>query len=686
MIGNLTPKVISAVGQDRLRFNTTTNTASINWAQLESGREYFVRTRVRINRSWGSWTNLLDPSKVISVYAPLHLVSIWSPAVGEVLSRTTFKVWVESLQGATEFVFQISDDPSFSTIVDEQWANRFWKNGWVPSPVGADYCVYDYFGRPQIQSLNRDTDYYIRVKGTNINQSGNFGPSVRIHTGYPVSFVDNVPDADTNREVNELLTFQKIPAASTYHLQLSTTSNFSSNVKEFNNLPTNFYLSDVIDYNTTCYSRVKIDNDPWGNRVISWTTKAKPETSVTFPQTGTTQVPPKMQFTALPQGSVNYEWEVDTQFDFLGSNKIEVNSSTPKIQFPGLEYNAQYFVRVRGVSFQGVVGDWSSPVEFFTGETPISSYITNISDGETERDVNGRLKFRSGPSVSVYHLQLSTTPDFSESVIEFNNLPNSVYLMDTLDYNTTYYSRVKFDAGSWGDSVVSWTTRVKPVTAVSFPFDGKSDVTLNMQFNAIPQGNIIYEWEVDTQSDFLSGNKFEANSDHQNIQFTGLLSSGNSYYVRVRGFVESQGITGDWSIPVQFSTGEQPLPMNFSEKNEVSLAQARQANHGSLKSITTSDSAPLPEQTNALKSAVLAVYPNPVEDELFVDLNVDSGKSSTLTVFDMRGRLVYTSSVSNQNKTKIDFSVLNRGYYTVKLTSGETEHSVKVIKVSGNFR
>ena len=116
-------------------------------------------------------------------------------------------------------------------------------------------------------------------------------------------------------------------------------------------------------------------------------------------------------------------------------------------------------------------------------------------------------------------------------------------------------------------------------------------------------------------------------------------------------------------------------------------AQIQVANHRSLQNFTTSENAPLPEQTSALKAEVLIIYPNPVEDELFVDLNIDSRKSSKLTVFDTRGRLVHSASVSKGEKTaKIDFSKLNRGCYTVKLTSGKTEHSVEVIKVSSNFR
>lgn len=70
----------------------------------------------------------------------------------------------------------------------------------------------------------------------------------------------------------------------------------------------------------------------------------------------------------------------------------------------------------------------------------------------------------------------------------------------------------------------------------------------------------------------------------------------------------------------------------------------------------------------------LKLYPNPVSDVLNVD--VPSSNSSTLEIYAIDGKKVYTKSVNGTNTTQVDVSKFSKGMYILKLLSTESEEII----------
>jgi len=83
---------------------------------------------------------------------------------------------------------------------------------------------------------------------------------------------------------------------------------------------------------------------------------------------------------------------------------------------------------------------------------------------------------------------------------------------------------------------------------------------------------------------------------------------------------------------------------------------------------------------DANEVSTLEVYPNPVNSELTItNLNVEG--SAIITLTDVQGKIVYTTTVSNVNGTfKLDVSNFENGIYIIEVTSELTSQKVRVVK------
>ncbi|MGB5943119.1 MAG: T9SS type A sorting domain-containing protein [Leeuwenhoekiella sp.] len=76
----------------------------------------------------------------------------------------------------------------------------------------------------------------------------------------------------------------------------------------------------------------------------------------------------------------------------------------------------------------------------------------------------------------------------------------------------------------------------------------------------------------------------------------------------------------------------------------------------------------------------LKIYPNPAKDRLYFK-GLEDGKDLRINIYDVLGKLVIDSNVSNQNISNgLDISKLNRGIYLVKMDDGSQTVTQKLIK------
>ena len=83
------------------------------------------------------------------------------------------------------------------------------------------------------------------------------------------------------------------------------------------------------------------------------------------------------------------------------------------------------------------------------------------------------------------------------------------------------------------------------------------------------------------------------------------------------------------------------------------------------------------------KNGQLILYPNPVNDNLYVKLiNPEENDNIKLDVLDVTGKIVLTESLNNNNNEgKINLSSLDKGYYLVRVADGVNVYRKKVLKL-----
>jgi len=83
-----------------------------------------------------------------------------------------------------------------------------------------------------------------------------------------------------------------------------------------------------------------------------------------------------------------------------------------------------------------------------------------------------------------------------------------------------------------------------------------------------------------------------------------------------------------------------------------------------------------------LKYLSAFIYPNPVRDNLFIDLPYQKG-NVTITIFDLQGKLLHSEINSSLNKLiKIPFYEFSKGMYLLTISDNESKekNSYKIIK------
>jgi hypothetical protein len=82
-----------------------------------------------------------------------------------------------------------------------------------------------------------------------------------------------------------------------------------------------------------------------------------------------------------------------------------------------------------------------------------------------------------------------------------------------------------------------------------------------------------------------------------------------------------------------------------------------------------------------LPSSLVAAYPNPIEDVLFVTVNNNTGASAQLIVFDPNGDIVADSTFGDGlNRIQFDVSKLPDGRFQIICKAGGQVHTTDVLK------
>ena len=138
----------------------------------------------------------------------------------------------------------------------------------------------------------------------------------------------------------------------------------------------------------------------------------------------------------------------------------------------------------------------------------------------------------------------------------------------------------------------------------------------------------------------------------------------------------------NFTVPTAATTGSVKMRVRSSyQPNDGTIAPCGVTTYGEVEdySVVIQSSGVGIEDLNALNAVQL--FPNPVSEELIVDLSAVGGEEVTIELFDLFGKLIATSSNQNGSSVTIAMNGFANGMYQVKLSSGEAQITKRIIKL-----
>ncbi|MCH6202140.1 hypothetical protein MMU07_21360, partial [Aquiflexum sp. LQ15W] len=244
-----------------------------------------------------------------------------------------------------------------------------------------------------------------------------------------------------------------VPNASTYQLQLSKSSTFSSGNITLSNLKNLSLVYPQLDANSTYFWRIRAVqngiNGPYSSTRSFQTnslTAVPGRTQLLAPSNNEERVSIKPVFSwAKVPNTQSYQIQVSTVSDF--SNLVINQSNLTETSFtsPLLSENRNYFWRVRARNASGTgsfsgIGAFTTVTLSTSPEMPIPLRPIN---GITINPINIKLEWQPVSGAETYQVQVSTNSSFSNLLINQANIQSTHFDISNLNSNMLYFWRVR---------------------------------------------------------------------------------------------------------------------------------------------------------------------------------------------------------------------------------------------------
>jgi hypothetical protein len=254
--------------------------------------------------------------------------------------------------------------------------------------------------------------------------------------------------------------------ASTYQLQVSTSTTFLSTVLDQSNITGTSYTLNGLLPNTTYYWRVRSNNyvgtSGWSN-IWSFTTLSNSITSVTLstPLNFATDVPQQstISWNTVP-AATEYLYQIAEDLNFTQIKAAHRTSDA--FAKENLEQNKTYYWKVRAEN-STTIGTWSDVWRFTTvANKPASPTLVSPSNNSTAKinylNPSMTLVWNAATDASEYQVQVSEYANFSTLSTDKNGIKNTTYDAAVPKSAVKYYWRVRGINGTMlGDWSEIWS-------------------------------------------------------------------------------------------------------------------------------------------------------------------------------------------------------------------------------------
>lgn len=271
------------------------------------------------------------------------------------------------------------------------------------------------------------------------------------------------------------LSWQIAPKATSYNLQIATTSNFNSPlINQIGLADTMFTLSSVLTNNVKYYWRVAAVY-PYPYRASDWsaawsfTTLQSPPAipSLVSPNNLASNIALSPALTwGASSGAATYHIQLSTSATFA-NYVVDDSSLTTTIRAVGpLTVNRTYYWRVNAKSVGGTSA--YTPVWSFTTTiaTPVAPVLLSPPSAASNISLTPILTWGASNSATIYHVQASLrSAAFSNIVVDDSTIATTYQVVNPLTSNAVYYWRVNASnvGGSSAWSAIWNFTTIPPV-------------------------------------------------------------------------------------------------------------------------------------------------------------------------------------------------------------------------------
>jgi photosystem II stability/assembly factor-like uncharacterized protein len=317
----------------------------------------------------------------------------------------------------------------------------------------------------------------------------------------------------TDVSLNLNLTWEVNPAASTFHLQVSTNINFSSMVFEDSTLLSATAFLEELSTSTTYYWRLRAKNpggtSDWSDaRSFTTVPPIPPAPNLTTPVSGATtvSVTPALSWGAAT-GAVTYNLQVSTQSNFSSLLKDTVTALTGKT-LGQLANNTTHYWRVSATNAGGTSA-WSTASTFTTVPVPAAPDLSDPALGAVNIPLSTTLNWDASANALTYRVQVSTSNTFGTTVVNDSTITGTSRAIGPLLNNTTYFWRVNAKNGGASDysATFSFTTLPAPPAAPVLESPAadllNAPLSLDLMWGA-SSGAVTYTLELSTDQTFAT--------------------------------------------------------------------------------------------------------------------------------------------------------------------------------------
>ncbi|HTR81112.1 MAG TPA: FlgD immunoglobulin-like domain containing protein [Bacteroidota bacterium] len=376
-------------------------------------------------------------------------------------------------------------------------------------------------------------------------------------------------NGSTDEPLSVELSWQSASGASSYELQVSTSSSFSTTVFDQSNISGTSQTVGSLVNGTSYYWRVRglflTFTSSWSD-VWSFTTIPSAPTTPTLsaPSDNSLNQPTAMTFSwnSVPTAA-GYRFQLSTDSTFASTLSDQTLGSSTSTSVGSLLENTKYFWRV-DASNAGGTSSWSSVWNFTTvPPAPSAPVLAQPANNSTNQPTGLTLQWNISQNANDYRVEVSTDPAFSAVVVNQDAGNTTSSPIGGLDPSQKYYWRV--DASNAGGTS-AWSSIWNFTTVSPAP---SAPVLLSPSNNAIGQPtNLTVAWNtaqnalsyrVQISSDSIFASLvIDSTTGTSTSTVAQGLSAGKTYFWRVNG--SNGGGAGPWSNVWRFSTNTSPSP------------------------------------------------------------------------------------------------------------------------------